>query len=74
VATPTPEPWPRARSSLDVSFGRFFLNSAVIAGLTILANAASCLVTAYAFARLRFPLRRFWFAIMIGTLLLPPTC
>jgi multiple sugar transport system permease protein len=58
-------------SSLDVTFGRFFLNSAVIAGLTVLANAASCLVTAYAFARLRFPLRRFWFAIMIGTLLLP---
>jgi multiple sugar transport system permease protein len=58
-------------SSLDVSFGRFFVNSAVIAALTVLANATSCLVTAYAFARLRFPLRRFWFAIMIGTLLLP---
>ncbi|MEN3306364.1 MAG: pectin-derived oligosaccharide transport system permease protein [Micromonosporaceae bacterium] len=54
-----------------VSFGRFFLNSTVIALGVVLANMASCLVTAYAFARLRFPLRRFWFAIMIGTLLLP---
>ena len=31
----------------------------------------SCLLAAYAFARLRFRLRGFWFAIMIGTLLLP---
>jgi multiple sugar transport system permease protein len=54
-----------------VTFGRFFLNSLVIALGVVLANVASCLVTGYAFARLRFPLRRFWFAIMIGTLLLP---
>jgi multiple sugar transport system permease protein len=67
----TPGNFRQGWSSLDVSFGRFFLNSAIIAGLTVVANATSCLVTAYAFARLRFPLRKFWFAIMIGTLLLP---
>ncbi|MEO3817477.1 carbohydrate ABC transporter permease [Plantactinospora sp. B24E8] len=55
----------------DVSFTRFFLNSTMVALLTVLGNAASCLVAAYAFARLRFRFRRFWFAIMIGTLLLP---
>jgi multiple sugar transport system permease protein len=55
----------------DVSFTRFFLNSTMVALLTVVGNAASCLVAAYAFARLRFPLRGFWFAIMIGTLLLP---
>ena len=54
-----------------VSFGRFFLNSAVIALGVVIANCASCLVTAYAFARLRFPLRGMWFAAMIMTLLLP---
>ncbi|GFJ90932.1 hypothetical protein Prum_045740 [Phytohabitans rumicis] len=43
----------------------------MVALLTVVGNAASCLVAAYAFARLRFPLRGFWFAIMIGTLLLP---
>ncbi len=43
----------------------------MIALLTVAANAISCLVAAYAFARLRFPMRGFWFAIMIGTLLLP---
>jgi len=58
-------------SQFDVSFGRFFLNSILIAGLTIIGNMVSCLLAAYAFARLQFPLRGFWFAIMIGTLLLP---
>ncbi|GAB7049650.1 carbohydrate ABC transporter permease [Catenuloplanes indicus] len=58
-------------NSFDVSFTRFFINSSVIALLTVVANAVSCLVAAYAFARLRFPMRGFWFAIMIGTLLLP---
>ncbi|MGC9664969.1 carbohydrate ABC transporter permease [Planosporangium sp. 12N6] len=55
----------------DVTFGRFFVNSTLLALATVLANCASCLVTAYAFARLRFRLRRLWFALMIGTLLLP---
>lgn len=54
-----------------LSFGRFFVNSTLIAVATVVANATSCLVAAYAFARLRFRLRKFWFAIMIGTLLLP---
>jgi multiple sugar transport system permease protein len=54
-----------------VSFGRFFLNSALIAGATVVANVVSCVVAAYAFARLRFRGRGVFFAIMIGTLLLP---
>lgn len=54
-----------------VSFARFFLNSTVIAAGVVVANCVSCLVTAYAFARLRFPLRGMWFVIMIATLLLP---
>ena len=54
-----------------VSFARFFLNSTIIATGVVIANCASCLVTAYAFARLRFPLRGMWFSVMIATLLLP---
>jgi multiple sugar transport system permease protein len=54
-----------------VSFARFFVNSTLIAAGVVVANCVSCLVTAYAFARLRFPLRGVWFAIMIATLLLP---
>ncbi|MFK3985304.1 carbohydrate ABC transporter permease [Micromonospora sp. NPDC050397] len=67
----TPGNYPDGWNNFDVSFGRFFLNSAMVSLLTVLGNAISCLLAAYAFARLRFRLRGFWFAIMIGTLLLP---
>lgn len=53
------------------TFGTFFLNSTLIAVATVVANTASCALTAYAFARLHFPLRGVWFGVMIGTLLLP---
>jgi multiple sugar transport system permease protein len=55
----------------EASFTRFFLNSILVAGLVVLGNAVSCLLASYAFARLRFRGRKLWFAIMIGTLLLP---
>jgi multiple sugar transport system permease protein len=58
-------------TKFDVSFGRFFVNSAMVSVLTVVGNSISCLLAAYAFGRLRFRLRGFWFAIMIGTLLLP---
>ncbi|MBU8861274.1 MULTISPECIES: carbohydrate ABC transporter permease [unclassified Micromonospora] len=58
-------------TNFDVSFGRFFLNSAVVSGLTVVGNALSCLLAAYALGRLRFRLRKLWFTVMIGTLLLP---
>ncbi|MGC4769856.1 carbohydrate ABC transporter permease [Micromonospora sp. DT44] len=57
--------------NFDVGFGRFFLNSALVSLLTVVGNGLSCLLAAYAFARLRFRLRGLWFAVMIGTLLLP---
>jgi len=58
-------------TSLGTAFGWFFVNSIVLATLNVFGNAISCLLAAYAFARLRFRLRKVWFAIMIGTLLLP---
>lgn len=68
---PSLENYTSGWNSLDVSFGRFFANSALIAGITVVANCVSCLLAAYAFARLRFRFRGAWFAVMIGTLLLP---
>ncbi|PZF97851.1 carbohydrate ABC transporter permease [Micromonospora deserti] len=69
---PTWANYPDGWSYIDgISFGRFFLNSTVIALATVVANAVSCLVAAFAFARLHFRGRKVWFAIMIATLLLP---
>ncbi|WP_337270505.1 carbohydrate ABC transporter permease [Oryzifoliimicrobium ureilyticus] len=55
----------------QVTFGTFFWNSLVIAVLSVIGNVMSCSLAAYAFARLRFWGRDFWFALMLGTLMLP---
>jgi multiple sugar transport system permease protein len=67
----TPSNFTEGWQKFDVSFGRFFVNSAMVSLLTVVGNVVSCLLAAYAFGRLRFRLRGMWFAIMIGTLLLP---
>jgi multiple sugar transport system permease protein len=57
--------------ALEVSFGQFFLNSLAISILATVGNVAAASLTAYAFARLRFFGSSFWFALMLGTLMLP---
>lgn len=54
-----------------VTFGTFFLNSFFLVVLAIVGNVISCLLTANAFAKINFPLKKFWFALMLGTLMLP---
>lgn len=54
-----------------VGFGTFFRNSFAICLLSSFANVIFCSVTAYAFARLRFRGKKFWFAVMLLTLMLP---
>jgi multiple sugar transport system permease protein len=56
---------------LRVSFGTFFLNSFLIAFLAVAGNLITCSLAAYAFARLKFGGRKFWFAMMLMTLMLP---
>ncbi|MCP8940316.1 carbohydrate ABC transporter permease [Alsobacter sp. SYSU M60028] len=70
-AHPNLSAYARGWYGLKVSFGKFFTNSAVIAVLAVIGNVMSCSLAAYAFARLRFRGRNFWFAIMLGTLMLP---
>jgi multiple sugar transport system permease protein len=53
------------------SFGRFFLNSLIIAACCVVGNVFACSLAAYAFARLRFKLRRLWFSIMFLSIMLP---
>ncbi|WP_033438591.1 carbohydrate ABC transporter permease [Saccharothrix sp. NRRL B-16314] len=56
---------------VGVGIGRFFLNSAVLAVLSVVGTVASSALAAYAFGRLRFRGRTVMFGIMISTLLLP---
>ncbi len=53
------------------TFGVFFLNSIFLVSLAVLGNIISSSLTAYPFARLNFPFKKLWFAILMGTLMLP---
>ncbi|MBN2391048.1 MAG: carbohydrate ABC transporter permease [Anaerolineae bacterium] len=53
------------------SFGRFFANSLFMCLVAVIGNLISCTLAAYAFARLKFAGRGFWFAVMMLTLMLP---
>jgi len=61
----------RGWHGLSVDFGTFFWNSFVISVLSVVGNLMACSLAAFAFARLDFRGRNFWFAIMLGTLMLP---
>jgi pectin-derived oligosaccharide transport system permease protein len=54
-----------------VPFSRFFLNSLTVSTLAVIGNLLSCSLAAYAFARIDFKLRGFWFALALGSILLP---
>jgi multiple sugar transport system permease protein len=56
---------------LSRSFATFFLNSLTISLLCVVGNLAACSLTAFAFARLEFKGKNLWFALMLGTLMLP---
>jgi multiple sugar transport system permease protein len=54
-----------------VSFWTFFWNSMFLAVMSVIGIALSSSISSYAFARIDFPGRRVFFALMIATLLLP---
>ncbi|WP_088102757.1 carbohydrate ABC transporter permease [Halalkalibacter urbisdiaboli] len=55
----------------DITFGSFFKNSFMISSISVIANLITCSMAAYAFARLKFPLKKLWFACMLMTIMLP---
>jgi multiple sugar transport system permease protein len=58
-------------NALRHPFSHYFLNSAVITAGSVIGNLMACSLAAYAFARIEFPLKRFWFALMLGSIMLP---
>lgn len=53
------------------SFGRFFANSLLMCMGAVAGNLMACTMAAYAFGRLQFAGRNFWFTVMMVTLMLP---
>jgi len=58
-------------NALASPFGHYIINSAIVVLGAIVGNLVSCSMAAYAFARLEFTGKRWWFAIMLGTIMLP---
>jgi len=55
----------------EIVFGTFFKNSAIVSLLVVAGNIISSSLVAFAFARLHFKFRNFWFAVMMMTMMLP---
>jgi multiple sugar transport system permease protein len=69
---PDPIRWQNYPEALTSQpFARYFLNTMIITLLATLGTVLTASMAAYGFARLRFPLRSFWFGLMISTLMLP---
>jgi len=58
-------------NALAEPFGHYLINSAIVVLGCIIGNLVSCSMAAYAFARLEFSGKRIWFALMLGTIMLP---
>lgn len=53
------------------TFTTYFTNSLIISSLSVVGNLISCVLTAYAFARLKFRGQSILFALMLMTLMIP---
>lgn len=66
---------PRWANYVDVftllPFGRYMLNTFFIVAMAVLGTVISSAMVAYSFARLRWPGREFFFALLLATMMLP---
>jgi len=54
-----------------VPFLRFYINSTIVTGLAMVGQTATATLVAYGFARFRFPLKGFFFMLVLSTLMVP---
>ena len=55
----------------EYSFDHFMLNTLRLTVEELVGTLFSCTLTAFAFAKLKFPGRNFWFAVMLLTMMIP---
>lgn len=60
-------------SAQNAIFARWVLNSVIYGVAVGIGATLVSAMTGYAFAKFRFPLRRFWFAVVLGTITVPFT-
>jgi multiple sugar transport system permease protein len=57
--------------SSEYTFGHFFANTLLMEAANVVGGVLTAAAVAFGFARLNFPLRGFWFSVMLLTLMLP---
>ncbi len=55
----------------ELTFGRLFLNTIRVVIVNVIGAVVTSSLVAFGFARLNFKFKNFWFAIVMGTLMLP---
>jgi ABC-type glycerol-3-phosphate transport system permease component len=69
---PSPPRWQNYVEALTtLPFGRYGINTLIIAVFSVIGYTLSCTVVAYGFARLRAPGKNFLFVVLLATLMLP---
>jgi len=69
---PTEPQWQNFKEALTQQpFGRFAINTLIIAISTIIGHLLSCSIVSYGFARFKAPGSGFFFVLMLSTLMLP---
>ena len=72
VWIPKDPQWKNYIKIFDVlPFGTFIWNTVIVTGLAVLGTVLSSVFVGYSFARLRWPGRNIFFALMISTMMLP---
>lgn len=54
-----------------INFGTLFINTMIITLLSVIGAVSSSMVVGYALARIRFPGRKIWFYMFIGSMMFP---
>ena len=55
----------------DLPFAKMFLNSTIVTGITIVIQIVVCSMASYAFAKIRFAGRNFWFMAFLMSMMIP---
>ena len=55
----------------DANFKDYFMNSVIIAAITVSGQLVFCTLAGYAFAQIKFPAKNFLFTLMLATLMIP---
>jgi multiple sugar transport system permease protein len=72
VWIPNPVRWQNYTEALTYKpFNIYFMNTMIIVTLNMIAIVGSASICAYGFARIKFPGRDFWFAIVLATMMVP---